>query len=164
MPRATPPSSTRRGARAVVAALAVLLAGGCALQLRNLEPAREVAQASAPPTGSVYAGWRVFQNRCASCHGADASGVAGQRDLLPALRDMTPRRFVAVVLNRYDLGLVASESRGDARVDAVVRRTDGLLTMPAWDGEPVVTAHVMDLYAYLAARADGTQGRGRPAP
>ena len=38
----------------------------------------------------------------------------------------------------------------------------GTLTMPAWQGEPVVTAHVMDLYAYLSARADGRQGPGRP--
>ena len=28
--------------------------------------------------------------------------------------------------------------------------------MPAWQGEPQVTAHVMDLHAYLSARADGT--------
>lgn len=163
MPRPTPTRLTGRGPRSAIATLALALLAGCAVQFRNLEPAREQAQAARAP-GSIYAGWRVFQSRCASCHGPDGSGVAGQRDLLPTLRDMTPRRFVAVVLNRYDLGLVASESRGDARVDAVVRRTDGLLTMPAWDGEPVVTAHVMDLYAYLAARADGTQGRGRPAP
>ena len=35
--------------------------------------------------------------------------------------------------------------------------------MPALDGEPRVAAHVADIYAYLSARAQGTQGFGRPA-
>jgi hypothetical protein len=39
-----------------------------------------------------------------------------------------------------------------------------MLTMPAWQGEPRVTAHIVDLYAYLSARAQGTQGPDRPAP
>jgi hypothetical protein len=34
--------------------------------------------------------------------------------------------------------------------------------MPAWDGNPMVSAHIVDLYAYLSARAEGTQGPGRP--
>jgi hypothetical protein len=36
--------------------------------------------------------------------------------------------------------------------------------MPAWDGDPNVKPHVMDLYAYLRARADGVLGEGRPEP
>ena len=40
----------------------------------------------------------------------------------------------------------------------------GALTMPAWQNEPAVQAHVKDLYTYLAARSEGTQGPGRPAP
>jgi len=62
---------------------------------------------------------------------------------------------------------VARASRqGDARealIDDVVQRKEGALTMPAWEGEPRVTAHIVDLYAYLSARAQGTQGPGRPA-
>jgi hypothetical protein len=34
--------------------------------------------------------------------------------------------------------------------------------MPAWQGEPVVNAHVMDLYAYLSARSEGRLAAGRP--
>lgn len=37
-------------------------------------------------------------------------------------------------------------------------------TMPAWDGKPIVTTHIVDLHAYLSARAQGTQGPGRPLP
>jgi hypothetical protein len=34
--------------------------------------------------------------------------------------------------------------------------------MPAWQGEPIVIVHIVDLYAYLSARAQGAQGSGRP--
>jgi len=35
--------------------------------------------------------------------------------------------------------------------------------VPASQGEPRLQAHVVDLYVWLSARADGTQGPGRPA-
>ena len=40
----------------------------------------------------------------------------------------------------------------------------GAIQMPAWQGEPRVQAHIADLYAWLSARAQGTQGPGRPPP
>ena len=45
-----------------------------------------------------------------------------------------------------------------------MQRQQGALSMPAWQGEPRVNAHIMDLYAYLSARAEGRQGPGRPTP
>ena len=45
-----------------------------------------------------------------------------------------------------------------------MRRQEGALIMPEWQGEPRVNAHIMDLYAYLSARAQGTQGPERPMP
>jgi len=151
---------------AAVAAAAWL--GGCAVQWQNLEPARELAAASAP-FGSVYTGWRIFQDRCAGCHGTDATGTASGPDLLPKLREMGPRQFVSVVLTRYEwpLPAVPAGSVGaerEALIDDIVQRRATTLPMPAWQGEPQVDAHIVDLYAYLAARADGTQGRGRPPP
>jgi len=142
--------------------------GGCAVQIQNLEPAHELA-AESGPFGSVYTGWRVFQDRCAGCHGTDAMGTANGPDLLPKIRVMGPRRFVSVVLTRYDWQLPAAQagSTGAARdtlIDEVLQRKSTALPMPAWQGEPQVDAHIVDLYAYLAARAEGTQGPGRPAP
>lgn len=153
--------------RCSAAVLAAVLLQACAVEVRNVQAARDVARLS-NPSGSVYAGWRVFQDKCASCHGADASGQTGSRDLLPSVREMGPRRFVALVLNRYDLDAAIDGPAKDtparaAWIDAVVQRKEGALTMPVWQGEPSVSAHVMDLYAYVAARADGSQGRGRPA-
>ena len=34
--------------------------------------------------------------------------------------------------------------------------------MPAWDADAEVAPHVLDIYAYLNARAEGGLGPGRP--
>jgi hypothetical protein len=149
-------------------ALLLLLAGCSGVEVQNRQPAQELAQRSKPP-GSIYTGWRVFQDRCAGCHGPAATGVAGGGpDLLPRVREMGAHQFVNVVLKRYDWGLAAAQAGGqsaerDALIDAIVQRRQGLLTMPTWEGEPRVNAHIVDLYAYVSARAQGTQGPGRPA-
>jgi hypothetical protein len=145
-----------------------LLLSGCAVEVENTQAAKELAELSKPP-GSVYAGWRVFQDRCAGCHGATATGTVGAPDLLPKVRDLNSRQFVNLVLTRYDWGLaVAQASRDsaarDTLVDDLLQRKQYMLTMPAWQGEPRVNAHIVDLYAFLSARADGTQGPGRPVP
>lgn len=130
----------------------------CAVTVANREPLRDPAR-SAVPDGSVYIGWRVFQDRCATCHGAAATGGAATPDLTQRIRDMGMRRFAGLVLRRYDWSLPAD----DATVEGVLQRRLGQLEMPEWQGEPRVQAHIADLYAYLAARADGSQGPGRPA-
>jgi mono/diheme cytochrome c family protein len=154
--------------RWISAAASALLAGACALEVQNTQPAQEMAQ-QARPAGSVYSGWRVFQDKCAACHGPAATGGERGPNLLPRVREMGAHRFVNVVLHRYDWSLPAvradSESAArEALIDGVMRRQQGDLAMPAWEGEPRVNAHITDLYAYLSARAEGTQGPGRPTP
>jgi mono/diheme cytochrome c family protein len=148
--------------------VSVLLLAGCAVELQNRQPAQQLAELAKPP-GSVYTGWRVFQDRCAGCHGPAATGTAAAPDLLPRVRDMGPRRFVGLVLNRYDWNLPPAQAGSDsatreALIDDVMQRKEFALTMPAWQGEPRVNAHIVDLFAYLSARAQGTQGPERPAP
>lgn len=141
---------------------------GCAVEFQNAQPAKELAQLAKPP-GSVYTGWRVFQDKCAVCHGPAATGSARAPDLLPRVRDMGSRRFVGLVLKRYDWNLPPAQaaSEGAARealIEQIAQRQSKVLSMPAWQGEPSVNAHIVDLYAYLSARAQGTQGPGRPLP
>lgn len=156
-----------RGMSFAAALAAPIALCGCAIEWQNRQAAEELA-ARAAPAGSVYTGWRVFQDRCAACHGPAGTGTARGPDLLPTIREMGPHRFVSVVLTRYDWDLpAATKAAGpahDALVDDVVQRRTTALPMPAWQGEPRVDAHIVDLYAYLAARAEGTQGPGRPTP
>lgn len=149
-------------------AISLLLLTGCSVDWQNRHAAQEVAQLSAAP-GSVYLGWRVFQDKCAACHGAAATGTANAPDLLPRVRAMGERQFVSLVLQRYDLNQPATQVRsgtaaGEAQVEVVMQRKDAPLAMPAWQSEPRVNAHILDLHAYLSARAQGRQGTERPAP
>lgn len=145
-----------------------LLLPGCALEVQNVQPAQEMARLAKPP-GSVYMGWRVFQDKCAGCHGPAATGTTVAPDLLPRVREMGARRFIGLVLTRYDLNVPGAQAARDdaaraALVESVEQRREGALAMPAWQGEPRVNAHIVDLYAYVSARAQGTQGPGRPVP
>ena len=151
---------------------AALLLGACAsdtaVEIENRQAARELARLSAPK-GSVHTGWRVFQERCAACHGPDALGTDKAPDLLPRMQEMGPRRFVGLVLQRYDWNLPPTQTGKthevtDAQIDQALQGREPALAMPAWQGSPSVSGHIVDLYAYLAARAEGSQGRGRPAP
>lgn len=149
-----------------VALATALLVGGCAVEVQNTQPAKDLKQQAQAP-GSIYAGWRVFQDKCAACHGPAATGTAGAPDLLPKVRDMGPRQFVSLVLQRYDwsaqLGVGKLQGpAADAMADDLLQRKGHMLTMPAWQTEPSVNAHIADIYAYLSARAQGTQGPGRP--
>lgn len=148
-------------------ALAVtLLLVGCAVVWENPKAAREVAQQSQPP-GSVYLGWRVYQDRCARCHGVDAKGSANAPDLLPRVQALGSRQFVSLVLYRYDATLQGQPAAGrtarEAQVEVIMDRKDQPLAMPAWQDEASVNAHILDLYAYLSGRAEGRVGPEKPA-
>lgn len=166
--RTSTAADTRPRVATGVLLLAALLLTGCSVELENRRASEEVARMAEPP-GSTYLGWRVFQNQCAACHGPAAAGTANGPNLLPRVRDMGSRQFVSVVLKRYDWSQAATQARGDgvafdALIDKIIRRQEYPLNMPAMEGEPSVNAHLTDLYAYLSARAAGTQGPGRPTP
>jgi mono/diheme cytochrome c family protein len=125
---------------------------GCAIEWQNAQPAQELAQQAAPP-GSVTAGERVFQDQCATCHGPGATGTARGPDLLPRVLAMGPNRFTDLVLHRYDW--TAPAGPVTPRPGPAPGAT-AAPEMPAWQGRPRVQAHIIDLYAYLSARAEGT--------
>lgn len=120
----------------------------------------------------TYWGWRVFHASCQSCHGIDAVGTTVAPNLLERVRTMTPRAFVTKVLTSYSDVVIAHEttanhgtSNNEARVDEVMqqeRRARGQIVMPAWEDDPIVGPLVLDVFAYLLARADGKLGPGQP--
>ena len=158
------------GFQTTTAALALVAAlSGCAVEWRNAQSARELARdvaRDAQPPGSVQAGWRVYQQRCAGCHGTAADGSGGAPNLLLRMQGLEAPRFVDLVLRRYEVDLLplGQGSPRETLVDDVVERRRGALSMPAWQDEPVVMAHVMDLYAYLSARSEGRLAPGSRPP
>lgn len=147
-------------AKSGMLALLALSLTGCAIEIQNKQGAKEIAEAAKLP-GSVAVGWRVFQENCAACHGAAATGTVKAPDLLPKVREMGSERFANLVLKRYDWAAAPSApSAGSAA--GLSPRLPGQAQMPAWQSDPVVNAHIVDLYAYLSARSEGTQGPGQP--
>lgn len=151
-----------------LAAIATFTLGGCALEFQNAQPYQQVQREAQPP-GQIYAGWRVFQDKCASCHGPAGLGAGDAPNLLPIVRELGPRSFVSRVLTRYEWSRPApsAEQQGaalEAMIERIVQRQDAPLVMPAWEGNPRVNAHIMDLYAYLSARSEGREGNEAPKP
>lgn len=148
--------------------IAPALVSGCKTEFVNTTLAQQ-GNPGFTSTGNRYAGWRVFQSQCASCHGISATGGEQAPDLLPIVRNLSARQFTALVLKRYDLSsgvMQGSENQStlDTRIEEIMRRGDTPLEMPAWQSEPTVNAHILDLYAYLSARAEGSLGTERPQP
>jgi len=121
----------------------------------------------------TYTGWRLFHSACYGCHGVDAVGTDLAPNLVERVKTLTPRAFATRVLTSYRIVLPANEANTEedrtaareAMVDEIMRRERGspaLIVMPAWGIDPKVTPHVLDLYAYLSARADGKLGPGKP--
>jgi hypothetical protein len=119
---------------------------------------------------STFLGWRVFQSTCYICHGVDATGTAIAPDLTERVKTMTAQDFIIAVLYRYPIIVGFEAGSGDdlkalreAFLEELRKHDGGELRMPAWDNDPNIKPHVLDLYAYLRARADGALGPGRPA-
>lgn len=121
----------------------------------------------------TYLGWRVFHSACFGCHGTGGVGTDLAPSLVERVRTMTPRDFAAKVLTSYRLVPPSAEGREEDRarereatLEQIMRRERGaartVVQMPAWESHGQVPAHVLDLYAYLSARADGKLGPGRP--
>jgi mono/diheme cytochrome c family protein len=118
----------------------------------------------------TFLGWRVFHSTCFSCHGLDAEGTSIAPNLVQSVRGMTPRAFATKVLTRYRLVVPATEGESpeafrDAIIEEVLKQERGKrgeITMPAWESDLRVKPHVLDLYAYLSARAHGLLPPGRP--
>lgn len=118
---------------------------------------------------ATFIGWRVFHSACHGCHGEDATGTSVAPNLVERITDMKAEEFVATVLERYRITMSSDEMKGDdstalrqAYVDLILKHERGELIMPTWRKDPNVKPHVMDIYGYLRARADGALGTGRP--
>ncbi len=118
---------------------------------------------------STYLGWRVFHSACHGCHGVDAAGTSVAPNLVEQIKRLSSRDFGIKVLTRYRITVSAQAASADDKTELreeflqqVLRRERGELQMPAWEKDPNIKPHVLDIYAYLRARADGALAPGRP--
>lgn len=121
----------------------------------------------------TYSGWRLFQANCQRCHGVGGVGTSAAPNLLERIPNLTPKAFASKVLTSYRIVRITPDDRVEDReaererlLEEVMRRertARGEPVMPAWDADEGVSPHVLDLYAYLTARAEGAIGPGRPA-
>jgi hypothetical protein len=120
----------------------------------------------------TYSGWRLFHTTCYGCHGVGGGGTDLAPNLLERVKTMTPRGFATKVLTSYRIVLPETDANGsdasavrEAVIEDIMRRRRngrGQVVMPAWRSDASVSPHVLDLYAYLSARADGALGPGEP--
>jgi mono/diheme cytochrome c family protein len=119
----------------------------------------------------TYAGWKLFHTACYVCHGVGGTGTDVAPDLVERIGNYTPRGFATKVLSSYRIVPMpdGTPADNDAEREALLellmkreRKSLGQPLMPAWDADDEVAPHVLDLYAYLTARAAGVLGPGKP--
>lgn len=116
----------------------------------------------------TYRGWMTYYLACQSCHGtADRPGVAP--DLTKSLKSMSRSEFVSKVRTRYRVNLsltdlLMSDRARQSMLDEMAQQDRAAkddVAMPAWQSDKTISQRVLDLHAYLKARADGAIGPGR---
>ncbi len=120
----------------------------------------------------TYAGWRIFHTTCFGCHGVGGVGTDVAPNLVERVGQLTPRAFATKVLTSYRIVPPTNGANSEdavalreAMLEGIMRRERGVgsaISMPAWEGDMEVNPHVLDLFAYLSARADGKIGAGKP--
>ncbi|HMO47716.1 MAG TPA: hypothetical protein PKB14_17015 [Rubrivivax sp.] len=120
----------------------------------------------------TYAGWKLFHSSCHVCHGIGGVGSGIAPNLVERIGNYTPRGFATKVLTSYrivpmspDSGPPETLAEREALLELVMKRERqqrGQPLMPAWDDDEEIAPHVLDIYAYLSARAEGSLGPGKP--
>lgn len=89
---------------------------------------------------SSYAGFKLYRNFCARCHGTYGQGMVGP-NLAESLKVISKDEF----FNTVEHG-----------------KTGTIGSMPAWSSNAKVMKGREDIYNYLKARADGAIGEVKP--
>ena len=155
----------RRHRRALALAALVLSVLPLAAHARADPPPGDYRIEHGKVDRGTYAGWRLFHSACYGCHGVGGGGTDLAPNLVERVKTLTPRAFAARVLTSYRIALLAGDANGEAQLDEVMRRERGTavrILMPVWEADPKVNPHVLDVFAYLSARADGKLGPGKP--
>jgi mono/diheme cytochrome c family protein len=91
---------------------------------------------------STLMGFSVYTGTCAACHGPDGLGSSVAPSLIRAAERRTFDQFAQTV------------AEGRSLLPGMV--------MPSFADDMRVMSHLLDIWNYLGARAEGGLGRGRP--
>ncbi len=91
---------------------------------------------------STMRGFQVYTGTCMACHGPDGLGSSFAPSLVQAVQRRSFEDFAASISQGRDFQ--------PGRV------------MPAFSDDVRVMSHIVDIWNYLGARAEGGLGRGRP--
>jgi mono/diheme cytochrome c family protein len=118
---------------------------------------------------ATYLGWRAFHSGCHICHGVGGGGTSAAPNLVERIKGLSAQDFTTKVLTSYRFVFDSNEVGGEdttavrqKMLEEILRRERGDLVMPAWEKSPTIRPHVLDIYGYLRARADGALGPGTP--
>ena len=158
---------------AIIASVLLLSTSTVAAQVPDIPRPGEYRIIGGYVDAGSYNGWRIFHTACFGCHGMDATGTKLAPNLVERIKTMTPKSFVVKVLTSYSSVVTTEETALTVGPDALEskirdlmrreRSSEVRIVMPAWEDSPIVEPHVLDIFAYLLARADGKLGTGRPS-
>jgi len=128
-----------------LAAMAFALAP--ASQAQDFDPENPYTiEADGTVSWPVYSGYRRYHAECHVCHGPDGMGSSFAPALATSLKTLSYDDYAEIVVNGRTNVSTSQEN-----------------VMPAFGLNPNVMCFLVDIYAYLKARADDAIGRGRPA-
>jgi len=115
---------------------------------------------------ATFIGWSLFHNACVGCHGVGGVGTDIAPDLTESIAGLTPAEFRTKVFHRYSIPVGDRTDMTNAIMAEVwkdEKRASGELEkMPKWKNNPIIKAHVLNIYGYLKARHDGVLGKDKP--
>ncbi len=150
----------------MLAAIASLAVSGLAAEEHATAPYYRVIGGKVD--SATFRGWQIFHTTCFGCHGVGAVGTDVAPDLTARVKRLSATEFAMTVLSRYRVlvsyreGLPVDAAALARELEQHQRGPRGQVLMPAWNVDSRVKPHILDLYGYLRARADGKLGAGRP--
>lgn len=101
---------------------------------------------------STFIGWSLFHNTCVGCHGVGGISIELAPDLTQSISGSSPAEFTTKVFHRYSMPVgdrtnMTNAIMAEVRKDEM-RDSGELERMPKWKNNPLVRAHVLNIYGY----------------
>ena len=114
----------------------------------------------------TFIGWSLYHDACIVCHGVGGTGTEIAPDLTSNIGKLSPAEFRTKVLHRFSISVSDRTNMINSIMAEVekdrLRESGELENMPRWEENPLIKAHILNIYGYLKARHDGVLDEGKP--